>query len=80
MPLSTAMLLPGIGVTGRHRPSAGDHHHSRHAGAGMSDFSDFKATIADWANRQDWSDILLTSFVRDAESKLNAELRIDRMI
>ena len=34
----------------------------------------------DWANRQDWSDGLTTSFVRAAEAKFNAELRIDRMI
>jgi hypothetical protein len=34
----------------------------------------------DYSNRQDWSPVLVTSFVRDAESKLNAELRIDRMI
>ena len=46
----------------------------------MSDFSDFKTAIAEWANRQDWSDILVTSFVRNAEEKLNAELRIDRML
>jgi hypothetical protein len=46
----------------------------------MSDFSDFKAQIADWAARQDWSDALVTSFVRQAEQKLNSELRIDRMI
>ncbi len=46
----------------------------------MSDFSDFTTAIAEWANRQDWSSILVTSFVRNAEEKLNAELRIDRMI
>ena len=46
----------------------------------MSDFSDFKTQIAEWANRQDWSDGLVTSFVRNAEEKLNQELRIDRMI
>jgi hypothetical protein len=46
----------------------------------MTDFSDFKTAIAEWANRQDWSDILVTSYVRSAEEKLNAELRIDRMI
>jgi hypothetical protein len=34
----------------------------------------------DWANRQDWSDVLVTSFVRSAEEKLNQELRIDRML
>jgi hypothetical protein len=46
----------------------------------MTDFSDFVASLKDWSNRQDWSDVLVTSFVRDAESKLNAELRIDRQI
>ena len=38
----------------------------------MSDFSDFTTAIAEWANRQDWSSILVTSFVRNAEEKLNA--------
>lgn len=46
----------------------------------MSDFSDFKSQIAEWANRQDWSDALVTSFVRMAESKLNKELRVALMI
>lgn len=46
----------------------------------MTDFTDFKTAIAEWANRADWSDVLVTSFVRAAEEKLNAELRIDRMI
>ena len=46
----------------------------------MSDYSDFITTIAEWANRQDWSPQLVGSFVRDAEAKLNSELRIDRMI
>ncbi|HJY92489.1 MAG TPA: hypothetical protein VJ255_19545 [Candidatus Acidoferrum sp.] len=46
----------------------------------MSDFSDFTTAIAEWSNRQDWSPVLVTSFVRNAEEKLNAELRIDRMI
>ena len=46
----------------------------------MTDFADFKTQIADWANRQDWSDALVTSFIRDAEMKLNSEMRIDRMI
>ena len=46
----------------------------------MTDFSDLKASIAEWANRQDWSDALVTSFVRMAEQKFNGELRIDRMI
>ena len=46
----------------------------------MTDFSDFKAQIAEYANRGDWSDAVVTGFVRQAEEKLNAELRIDRMI
>jgi hypothetical protein len=46
----------------------------------MTDFADFKAQIADYANRQDWSDALVTGFVRQAEQKFNAELRVDRMI
>lgn len=46
----------------------------------MSDFSDFKAQIAAWANRQDWSDALVTSFVRMGEQKFNADLRVDRMM
>ena len=46
----------------------------------MSDFSDLKAQIADWANRQDWSDAVVTSFVRMAESKFNQELRVAQMI
>jgi hypothetical protein len=46
----------------------------------MTDFSDFKAQIAEWQNREDWSDNLVTSFVRMAEQKLNQELRVGRMI
>ena len=46
----------------------------------MTDFSDFCAQIADYANRQDWSPALVTSFVRMAESKLNQELRVAQMI
>ena len=46
----------------------------------MSDYSDFAAQIREYANRQDWSDALVTGFVRQAEQKFNAELRIDRMI
>jgi hypothetical protein len=46
----------------------------------MSDFDTLTAQIADWANRADWSDALVTSFVRMAEQKFNAELRVDRMI
>lgn len=46
----------------------------------MTDFSDFTTAIAEWANRQDWSPALVTSFVRMAEQKFNAELRVDRML
>ena len=46
----------------------------------MTDFADFKAQIAEYANRADWSDAIVTGFIRQAEQKLNAELRIDRMI
>jgi hypothetical protein len=31
-------------------------------------------------NREDWSDDLVTSFIRMAEAKFNQELRVDRMI
>lgn len=46
----------------------------------MSDYATLCAQIADWANRQDWSQALIDSFVSMAEQKLNAELRVDRMI
>ena len=46
----------------------------------MTDFSDLKLQIAEWANRQDWSDALVTSFVRMAESKFNQELRVALMV
>jgi hypothetical protein len=46
----------------------------------MTDFADFKTAIAEWANRQDWTDALVTSFVRMAEQKLNQDLRVSRMI
>ncbi len=46
----------------------------------MTDFSDFCAQIAEYANRGDWAPAVVTGFVRQAEEKLNAELRIDRMI
>ena len=46
----------------------------------MSDFTDFIAQIKEWQNRDDWSDNLATSFVRMAEQKMNAELRVGRMI
>ena len=46
----------------------------------MTDYSDLKAQIAEWANRTDWSDALVASFIAQASQKFNAELRVDRMI
>jgi hypothetical protein len=46
----------------------------------VTDFADFKTQIAEWANREDWSDSLITSFIRMAEQKFNAELLVDRMM
>ena len=46
----------------------------------MSDYSDFKSQIMDWTNRQDFSDALVTSFIRQAEQIFNSDLRVDRMI
>jgi hypothetical protein len=46
----------------------------------MSDFSDFVARLKDYANREDWSDDLVAFFIRQAEQKLNQELRISWMI
>jgi hypothetical protein len=46
----------------------------------MSDYATFKESIAEWANREDWSDALLSSFVSMAEQKFNSELRVDRML
>lgn len=34
----------------------------------------------DWANRQDWADALVQSFISMAEQKFNSDLRVDRMI
>jgi hypothetical protein len=46
----------------------------------MTDYSDLKTAIADWANRTDWSDALVSSFVSMAEAKFNQELRVAQMI
>ena len=46
----------------------------------MTDFSDFCTQVAEYANRGDWAPAIVTGFVRQAEEKLNSELRIDRMI
>jgi hypothetical protein len=46
----------------------------------MTDFADLKLQISEWANRTDWSDTLVTSYIRMAESKFNQELRVAQMI
>lgn len=46
----------------------------------MSDYQTLQAQIAEWANRQDWSSDLVASFIAMAEQKMNADLRVDRMI
>ena len=46
----------------------------------MTAFADFTAQIAEWANRQDWSSVVVTGFVRQAEEIFNRDLRIDRML
>ena len=46
----------------------------------MTGYSDLKAQIADFANRQDWPDALVSGFIAQATQKFNAELRVDRMI
>ena len=38
------------------------------------------AQIKDFSNRQDWSDALVQSFISMCEQKLNAELRVSRML
>jgi hypothetical protein len=46
----------------------------------MSDFDTLCGQVAEWANREDWSSALVSFFVQQCEQKLNAELRVDRMI
>jgi hypothetical protein len=46
----------------------------------VTDYSDLKAQISEYANRLDWSDTLVSGFVRHAEQKFNAELRVAQMI
>ena len=46
----------------------------------MTDYSDLKTQISEYANRQDWSDTLVSGFVRHAEQKFNQELRVAQMI
>lgn len=46
----------------------------------MTDFSDLKTQIAEWTNRQDRPDAVVTSWIRMAEQKFNAELKVDRML
>jgi hypothetical protein len=46
----------------------------------MTDYATLKLQIAEWANRTDWSDALVSSFIAMAESKFNQELRVAQMI
>jgi hypothetical protein len=46
----------------------------------MTDFSDFKAQIAEYEARGDWDDTLVVGFIRQAEEYLNRDLRIDWQI
>lgn len=46
----------------------------------MTDYATLCASIAEWANRQDWPQTLLDTYVLMAQEKFNADLRIDRMI
>jgi hypothetical protein len=46
----------------------------------MTDYATLKLQIAEWANRTDWSDALVSSFITMAESKFNQELRVAQMI
>jgi hypothetical protein len=46
----------------------------------MTDYADFTTQIAEYANRQDWSSVVVTGFVRQAEEIFNRDLRIDRML
>ena len=41
---------------------------------------DFTTQIAEYANRQDWSPVVVTGFVRQAEEIFNRDLRVDRML
>ena len=46
----------------------------------MTDYSDFTAQIAEWANRADWSPVTIGGFVSQANEIFNRDLRIDRML
>jgi hypothetical protein len=46
----------------------------------MSDYTIFCAQIADFANRQDWPQSLVASFIAMADQHLNTNLRIGQMI
>ena len=46
----------------------------------MSDYSNLKAQISEYANRQDWPDALVAGFISQAEQKFNSDLKVDRMI
>lgn len=46
----------------------------------MTDFADFKTQLAEYENRDDWSDLIVTGFIRQAEEYINRDLRIDWQI
>ena len=46
----------------------------------MTDFTTFLNTVREWAIREDWSDNLVTSFIRTAESELSRTMRVKEMI
>lgn len=46
----------------------------------MTNYADFKTQVAEYANRQDWSDTIVTGFINMANEKFNAELRVRHMI
>lgn len=46
----------------------------------MTAIGDFCNTIRSWLNREDYSDELITSWVRMAEERINEKLRIDYMV
>ena len=46
----------------------------------MTDYADFTAMLVEYENRPDWSPVVIMGYVRQAESYLNRDLRIDWMI
>ena len=46
----------------------------------MSDYTDFVASLREWANREDWSDGRVAEFIRLGEAELNRILRVRQMV